>query len=189
MAVTHNDVCHCRYASTAKQETCLCKACENFTCYDKCFEDVMEILSTAMLHGCEDEAELPPDERDPLLTNAAFEALQKLAQIKRRIDKVPILSHSCLHSHTAACTLTQLPALSHSCLYYHTAVCTLTQLPALSHGCLYSHTAACTLKRLPVLSHGCLHSQTAVVLGKVLIVSRVFRHGQDGLRGPQRLPC
>jgi hypothetical protein len=74
----------------------------------------MAILSTAMLHGCEDEAELPPDERDPLLAHAAFKDLQELAQIKRRIEKVPILSHSCLHSHTADCTLTQLIVLSHS---------------------------------------------------------------------------
>ena len=133
MAVTHNDVCHCRYASTTKQETCLCKACENFTCYDKCFEDGMGILSTAMLHGCEDEAELPPDERDPLLTYAAFKDLQELAQIKRRIDKVHILSHSCLYYHTAACTLTQLPVPSHSCLYSHTTACTLTYLHVLSH--------------------------------------------------------
>jgi hypothetical protein len=102
----------------------------------------METLSTAMLHGCEDEAELPPDERDPLLTNAAFEALQELAQIKRRIDKVPVLSHICLHSHTAACTLTQLRVLSYGCLYSHTAACTLIRL--------------CTLTQLPVVSHSYL---------------------------------
>ena len=130
----------CRYTSTSKQETCLCKACENFTQYDKCFNEVIETVTKAMLHGCEDESQLPPDEQDPVLSNAAFEALQELAQIKRRIDKVRILSHSCLYSHTAACTHQHSPGLP--CTHRHYLALTSTIL----------HSSATTLHYLALIS-------------------------------------
>lgn len=39
-----------RYVSSSKQETCLCKACENFTCYDKALKEVLETMESQLLH-------------------------------------------------------------------------------------------------------------------------------------------
>lgn len=74
--------------SASKQETCLCKACENFTCYDKIFKEVLGIVEGQLLHGCEDEEEVPEAERDPVLTDPCFRSMIKLQQTKRRIDQV-----------------------------------------------------------------------------------------------------
>lgn len=77
-----------RYVSTSKQETCLCKACENFTCYEKVLGEVVGLVEKELLHGCEDEGELPGDERDPVLDDQGFKRLKEFLELKRRIGKV-----------------------------------------------------------------------------------------------------
>ena len=74
--------------STSKQETCLCKPCENYTCYDKVLTEVLETVEKELLHGCEDEEQLPIEERDPVLSDQDFKSIKKLQELKRRIDKV-----------------------------------------------------------------------------------------------------
>ena len=74
--------------SSSKQETCLCKACENYTGYDNVLSQVLETVEKELLHGCEDEEQLPSDERDPVLSDPHFKSLKELQGLKRRIDKV-----------------------------------------------------------------------------------------------------
>ena len=95
-----------RYVSSSKQETCLCKACENFTCYEKTLKGVLETVQRQLLHGCEDEEEIPEAERDPVLADPDFKSLVKLEQTQRRIDKVsqPSLYHCQESLHDSNCS-------------------------------------------------------------------------------------
>ena len=86
--------------SSSKQETCLCKACENFTCYDKALKEVLETVESQLLHGCESEEEVPEAERDPVLADPLFRSMVELQQTERRLNKVccPTQSASALRA-------------------------------------------------------------------------------------------
>jgi hypothetical protein len=75
------------YLSQAKQESCLCKACENFTCYEKGLTVALDLLAADMLQGADEEDEVPESERDPIFSDWRFKSLQQLEGMKRRIDK------------------------------------------------------------------------------------------------------
>jgi hypothetical protein len=76
------------YLSPAKQESCLCKACENYTCYEKALSTALDLLEEDMMQGGDDEEEVPESERDPILSDSCFKSLQQLNDMKRRIDQV-----------------------------------------------------------------------------------------------------
>ena len=74
--------------SQSKQETCCCKACENFSCYEEALSKALKTVSAELLQGCEEESQLPEDEADPILSDPNYKALHKIQKMSRRIDKV-----------------------------------------------------------------------------------------------------
>ena len=72
----------------AKQESCLCKACENFGMYETALSDIVGFLNDAMLDGASDVESIPKDERDPILSLPQYLQIDQLNKFKRCIEKV-----------------------------------------------------------------------------------------------------
>ena len=72
----------------AKQESCLCKACENFGMYETALSDIVGFLNDAMLDGASDVESIPKDERDPVLSLPQYLQIDQLNKFKRCIEKV-----------------------------------------------------------------------------------------------------
>ena len=129
--------------SNSKQETCLCKACENFTCYEKVLGEVVDTIEKELLHGCEDEGELPDDEQDPVLGNQCFKSLKEFVELKRRIDKVSTAGCWCAVSRAVAAS-TATAASSLVCLVddARLAICFVTVLLMLARWVASTQAAA-----------------------------------------------
>jgi hypothetical protein len=72
----------------AKQESCLCKSCENFGLHEKGLSDVFKLLEDKLKDGALDVDEMPANEHDAVLMYPAYRALHELTKMKRRIEKV-----------------------------------------------------------------------------------------------------
>jgi hypothetical protein len=87
-----------------KQETCLCKSCENFGLHEKGLNDVFKLLEEELKDGAVDVEAVPIDEHDEVLKLSSYRALHELTKMKRRIEKVEsVLCPTAFESNCMGC--------------------------------------------------------------------------------------
>lgn len=70
-----------------RHESCLCKYCENFTCYVEALDNVMKELREVYEPSDVDE----PEELDPIAMDVNYKKMRQFGETDRRIDKVKLL--------------------------------------------------------------------------------------------------
>ena len=73
---------------SSKQESCLCKSCENFGLYEQSLADIFKLLEDQLKDGATNVGEELDNDVDPIVLLLKYQKLHKLTQMKRRIEKV-----------------------------------------------------------------------------------------------------
>ena len=94
----------------AQQETCLCKACENLSCYEKALQEAARLVQEA--YPDEQDEDEDADEPDPMRQNDNYLQLLQFVKEERRIGKVTMClcpeafknqQEACIRCKCAAC--------------------------------------------------------------------------------------